>query len=93
MTSRKAKKKDPRDEREGDVLGISNADPAVEIPRPPGKTERGHEGIEVRDHATGIADLRRGTGATGIDMGSGGTGTDVEPATIRRTPPRENEDK
>ena len=79
--------------REGDVLGISNADLAVQIPAPPGRSHRPHEGIEVRGHASGIGDLRRGSGATGIDMGGGGTGTDVDQGHARRRPAQENEEE
>jgi hypothetical protein len=74
MASKKGRK-----QREGDVLGISNADPAVRLPSTPGKGHHRPEGIEVRGHASGIGDLTHGTGATGVDMGGGGTGTDLEP--------------
>jgi hypothetical protein len=61
-------------EQEGDVLGISHPNPGGEIPPIGG----GHpKGIDVRDHATGIGDVKQTKGATGIDMGAGGTGTDV----------------
>jgi hypothetical protein len=69
--------------REGDILGISDARPDVSIPthiKPGG----GHpEGIEVRDHATGIGDISQTPGATGIDMGGGGEGTDISPTSKR----------
>jgi hypothetical protein len=61
---------------EGDVLGISNSDPSVTIPHPPSDGSP-LQGIDVREHATGIGDLKRSKGATGIDMGAAGSGTDV----------------
>jgi hypothetical protein len=70
-------------EREGDVLGISDADPSAPIPqhvKPGGKHP---EGIDVRDHATGIGDLSQNPGATGIDMGGGGEGTGIAPRSSR----------
>ena len=72
--------------REGDVLGISDADPAVEIPRATDDRGGNPAGIEVGTGAgTGLGALPRTAGATGADMGSGGTGTDVEPARTTRT--------
>jgi hypothetical protein len=66
--------------RTGDVLGLSDAPPEVEIPRAT-EDRSGHPaGIEVRTPASGTGDLRRGKGATGMEMGAGGSGTDVEPA-------------
>jgi hypothetical protein len=66
-------------ERLGDVLGLSDASPDVEIPRAT-EDRGGHPaGIEVREHATGIGDLGRGKGATGIQMGAAGSGTDLTP--------------
>lgn len=66
-----------RDKHAGDILGLSDAPPDVEIPR--ATTDHGGhpQGIDVRDHATGIGDLHQGPGATGIDMGYGGEGTAV----------------
>jgi hypothetical protein len=66
-----------RPTREGDVLGISDADRNARIPQhvKPGGTHP--EGIEVRRHATGIGDLSQNPGATGIDMGGGGEGTGI----------------
>jgi hypothetical protein len=83
-----------RPEREGDVLGISDADPDVAIPRP---EERGSgrpaSGIEVREHSTGIGDVPRRSGATGIDMGAGGEGTHVASRSRRpRSTPGTDED-
>jgi hypothetical protein len=65
----------------GDVLGLGDASPAVEIPRAT-QDRGGHpKGIEVRrpsrEH-TGTNDLEQSKGATGIDMGAGGSGTDIE---------------
>ncbi len=72
-------------QREGDVLGLSDADPAVAIPFK-GARGTGHpEGIEVRDRATGIGDVPRRSGATGIDMGPAGEGTHI---TSRPSRPR-----
>ena len=88
-----ASRKKNKPAREGDVLGISNADPGVKIPAPPGKLHGHHEGIEVRRHASGIGDLTHGTGATGVDMGGGGAGTDVDQGHARRRPAQENEDE
>jgi hypothetical protein len=73
----------------GDVLGISDSPPEVEIPRATPDRGGNPAGIEVREHATGTGDLKRGTGATGIDMGAGGTGTGLasdtsKPATARQ---------
>ncbi len=75
--------------RQGDILGISDADPAVEIPR--ATTDRGGnpEGIEIGPAASPMGGLRRTKGATGIDMGSGGTGTGIEPARTDRPDPTE----
>ena len=66
-----------KDERkhEGDILGISDANPDVHIPVKGGSDSV--EGIEVRDRATGIGDVPQRSGATGIDMGAGGEGTDI----------------
>lgn len=82
-------------EREGDVLGISNADPAATIPKPARKGSGHVEGIEVRGHATGIGDVVQGTGATGVDMGGSGTGTDIEPDAAHTTsrPAQENKEE
>ena len=64
-----------RSKHEGDVLGISDANPDVHIPTRPGGGPV--EGIEVRERATGIDDVPRRSGATGIDMGAAGEGTDI----------------
>ena len=63
--------------REGDVLGISDASPRAPIPqhKKPGGGQP--QGIDVRDHATGLGDIERTPGATGIDMGAGGEGTHI----------------
>jgi hypothetical protein len=81
-----AKDKEPRDaeqshsdaepERLGDVLGISDTSPDVEIPRATTDRSGNPAGIDVRQHATGTGELRRNKGATGIDMGGAGSGTD-----------------
>jgi hypothetical protein len=76
---KKAKAEKPA--RAGDVLGISDAPPEVEIPR--ATTDRGGHprGIEVRGERPrhwGDDELQPTKGATGIDMGAGGHGTDIE---------------
>lgn len=83
-------------QRGGDVLGLSDANPAVAIPFK-GVRGGGHpEGIEVRDRATGIGDVPQRSGATGIDMGPAGEGTHItskpsRPRNIERDE-REGED-
>jgi hypothetical protein len=74
-----AAKNAPEPERLGDVLGLSDASPAVEIPRATDDRSGNPAGIEVRDPATGTGDLLRGKGATGIQLGAGESGTDLEP--------------
>jgi hypothetical protein len=66
-------------QREGDVLGISDAKPNVGEPRRARSGGRSPSGIEVRDRATGIGDVPRRDGASGTDMGAGGEGTDIRP--------------
>ena len=74
-----AAKNAPEPERLGDVLGLSDASPDVEIPRATDDRSGNPAGIEVREHASGIGDLARGKGATGIQMGAAGSGTDLTP--------------
>jgi len=65
--------------RSGDVLGISDAAPDPEIAKPVRRgSGRRPKGIDVREHATGIADVPQRPGATGIDMGGAGEGTDID---------------
>ena len=78
-----AAKNAPEPERLGDVLGLSDASPAVEIPRATDDRGGNPAGIEVREPTTGTADLVRGKGATGIQMGASGSGTGLEPDTRR----------
>ena len=82
-----------RPAREGDILGLSDAPPDVEIPR--ATTDRGGnpQGIEVGQPATGFGDVRRSSGATGIDMGHGGQGTQVSsrPSRPAANPDEEHE--
>lgn len=78
-------------ERHGDVLGLSDASPAVEIPRATDDRGGNPAGIEVREHATGTGDLTRGKGATGIQMGGSGSGTGLEPDS-KRPSQRESSD-
>ncbi len=82
-------KQDAAPERQGDVLGLSDASPAVEIPHATDDRSGNPVGIEVRSPATGTSDLKQTKGATGIQMGAGGSGTDVQsedlgPAATRR---------
>ena len=77
-------RKDDEPEREGDVLGISDANPHVGEPRPAPSGGRSPAGIEVRDRATGIGDVPRRDGASGTDMGAGGEGTDIREESPRR---------
>jgi hypothetical protein len=72
---------------EGDILGLSDADPAVEIPRATDDRGGNPEGIEVGPASDPMGGLRRTKGATGIDMGAGGQGTGVEPARVPRPKP------
>jgi hypothetical protein len=83
------KQQDTEPERQGDVLGLSDASPAVEIPRATDDRSGNPEGIEVRQPTTGTADLKQTKGATGIQLGAAGSGTDVQqddlrPAATRR---------
>jgi hypothetical protein len=73
-----AKINENREKHEGDVLGISDADPNA---APPSRARRGGrkpQGIEVGAVVTGIGDVRQGSGATGTDLG-GRAGVDVLP--------------
>jgi len=63
--------------RQGDVLGISDADPDVDIPQATNDHGGHPKGIEVRRPATGIGDLQRSKGATGADMGAAGEDTAI----------------
>ncbi len=81
--ARKKPDEDYEPEHEGDVLGLGDAVPDVDIPqhvKPGGGPPRG---LDVRDHATGIGDISQTPGAVGIDMGGGGEGTDVSPRSRR----------
>lgn len=79
---------------EGDVLGLGDANPNVDIPaniKPGGGRP---QGIDVRDRATGIGDIEQTSGATGIDMGHAGEGTGVssEPKRPRAATPDVTDD-
>lgn len=63
---------------EGDILGISDADPSVQLPVTGRRGGRRPSGIEVGAPATGIGDVPQRSGASGADLG-GGEGTDVTP--------------
>lgn len=65
--------------RHGDILGITDADPDVEIPRATEDRGGNPKGIEVRGHASGVGHLKQNKGATAIDMGAGGSGSGVKP--------------
>lgn len=77
---KKTQAEDHEPARHGDILGVTDADPDVEIPRATEDRSGNPKGIDVREHASGIGELKRTKGATGIDMGAGGTGTGVKPA-------------
>lgn len=75
--------------RQGDILGLSDVSPDVEIPQA-SRDHGGHPaGIEVRQPTTGTAELKQSKGATGIDMGGAGSGTDLDPDEIRPRSPIE----
>lgn len=74
---KKARREQERPAREGDVLGISDADPDVTIPQATDDHGGNPKGIEVGRRATGIGDLTRSKGATGADMGAGGEDTAI----------------
>jgi hypothetical protein len=63
---------DPQEKREGDVLGISDAEGDLPGPKPREGTRR-PKGIEVDPHPES-QDAEPGKGATSIDMGAGGEG-------------------
>ena len=63
---------------EGDILGISDADPAVRLPFTGRRDGRHPAGIEVGAPVTGIGDVPQRAGSTGADLG-GGEGIDVTP--------------
>ena len=65
-------------DREGDILGISDADPSVQLPVTGRRDGRRPAGIEVTTPATGIGDVPQRSGATGADLG-GGEGAPVTP--------------
>jgi hypothetical protein len=73
--------------RAGDVLGLSDADPAVEIPQ--ATTDRSPSHVSDEPATRRPTAFQQTKGATGIDMGAGGTGTDIEPARTRRPDPTE----
>jgi hypothetical protein len=81
----RAKKRDTDQtpHHKGDVIGISDADPNVDIAKPMNRGSGHPKGIDVRDPASGMGDVHRGSGATGIDMGGSGEGTDVDPDSSR----------
>lgn len=63
---------------QGDILGISDADPNVKIPKPVRKGSGHATGLDTHQPTAGLDDVKPGHfGATGIDMGSGGEGTGI----------------
>ena len=71
----------------GDVLGLSDADPAVEIPR--ATTDRSPSHVSDEPATSRTTAFKQTKGATGIDMGAGGSGTDIAPPAARRPDPTE----
>jgi hypothetical protein len=80
---------------EGDVLGISDADPNVKIPKPARRGSGHATGLDTHQPTTGLGDVKPGhLGATGIDMGGGGQGTDISQHSSRpEAAEEEHEDK
>lgn len=78
--------------REGDVLGISDADPDTTLPFKGRRGGRAPEGIEVGDRVTGLGDIPQRSGASGADLG-GHEGADVTPTPpdIREVPDEEKD--
>jgi len=68
-----------KNEKPGDVLGISNPG-GPKLPHPPsdGSTPRGIDVRGERRRHWGTEDIPQSDGATGIDMGGGGEGTQIE---------------
>jgi hypothetical protein len=58
------KQQETEPERDGDILGLSDASPAVEIPRATDDRSGNPAGIEVRTPTTGTSELRQTDGAT-----------------------------
>jgi len=63
---------------EGAVLGISDVDPAVQLPVKGRRDGRRPAGIEIGERVTGIGDVPQRSGASGADLG-GAEGTGVTP--------------
>jgi hypothetical protein len=63
---------------EGDILGISDADPSVQLPVTGRRDGRRPAGIEVDVPASGIGDVPQRSGANSVDLG-GGEGAPVTP--------------
>jgi hypothetical protein len=76
-------KQETEPERQGDVLGLSDASPAVEIPRATDDRSGNPAGIEVRTPTSGTSELQQTKGATGVQMGAAGSGTDVQPDDLK----------
>jgi hypothetical protein len=72
-------KQETEPERQGDVLGLSDASPAVEIPRATDDRGGNPAGIEVRIPTTGTSELKQTSGATGSQLGAAGSGTGLNP--------------
>ncbi len=80
---------EPVQKREGDILGLSDADPSVPLPGAPVERGAPSRSREADPDPTRHNSLPGRSGATGIDMGAGGTGTGVEPASSPRPDPTE----
>lgn len=70
---------DQEPRRLGDVLGLSDAPPEVEIPRATEGRSHSPADIDVRTPPAEFDELRRRKGVTGIDIRAGGPVTDVAP--------------
>jgi hypothetical protein len=74
-------KSDPTPERAGDILGLSDASPAVDIPQASRDHGGNPAGIEVRSPTTGTSELRQTGGATGVQLGAGELASDNDLST------------
>ena len=85
------KEQESTPDRKGDVLGLSDASPDVEIPQATDDHGGHPAGIEVRVPTTGTSELHQTKGATGMQLGADGSGTGLEPEE-RRPATREDVD-
>jgi hypothetical protein len=72
------KMRDKTPNRQGDVLGLSDAPLGVSFPRATADRGGHPAGIEITP-TNRVSALQQGKGATGIDMGAGDEGPDIEP--------------